>query len=153
MNEDSLRRLLHRGLVISNQLPEFEGIFRRLVWQGLKIGNWRSLRSTREVGLSLMLLALLPTQILRAAEGTQEQPARARTQLTNNVARALRYFPENGDFVITNGTEFFNRPLYCEHSAYRIDGGDRPEFSFYQPGHGGNLRLGLRTVGGAVWLD
>jgi hypothetical protein len=78
---------------------------------------------------------------------------RVRAQLTNNVARALRYFPEDGDFVITNGTEFFNRPLYCGHSAYRIDGGDRPEFSFYQPGHGGNLRLGLRTAAGAVWLD
>src|SRR5215831_17401302 len=101
-----------------------------------------------------MLLGVLLVDGLWAAEGTAEQGGtRGRAQLTNNVARALRYIPENGDFVITNGTEFFNRPLYCGHSAYRIDGGDRPEFSFYQPGHGGNLRLGLWTVAGTVWLD
>ena len=100
------------------------------------------------------LLGFSLAETLRAAEVAPEQGStRVRAQLTNNVARALRYFPENGDFVITNGTEFFNRPLYCAHSAYRIDGGDRPEFSFYQPGHGGNLRLGLRTAAGAVWLD
>jgi hypothetical protein len=101
-----------------------------------------------------MLLGFLVTLTVRAAEGQAEQGGtKVRPQLTNNVARTLRYFPEQGDFVITNGTEFFNRPLYCAHSAYRIDGGDRPEFSFYQPGHGGNLRLGLRTAVGAVWLD
>ncbi len=73
---------------------------------------------------------------------------------SNNVARPLRYWPDgNGDFVITNGTEFFNRPLYCLNSAFRIDGGDKPEFSLYLPGRGGNLRLGINTPDGAKWLN
>jgi len=73
--------------------------------------------------------------------------------LANNVARRLRYWPINGDFVITNGTEFFNRPLYCDNSAFRIDGGDKPEFSIYAPGRGGNLRPGIKTPEGIKWLN
>src|SRR5208283_3693919 len=45
-----------------------------------------------------------------------------RGNFSNNVARPLRYWPVDGDFVITNGPEFFNRPLYCMNSAFRIDG-------------------------------
>ncbi len=73
--------------------------------------------------------------------------------LEGNVARTLRYWPVDGDFVITNGSEFFNRPLYCENSAFRIDAGDKPEFSFYIPGRGGNLRLGIKTSMGTIWLN
>lgn len=72
---------------------------------------------------------------------------------SNNVARPLRYWPVNGDFVITNGAEFFNRPLYCVNSAFRIDAGDKPEFSIYLPGRGGNLRLGIKTSAGTKWLN
>ena len=70
-----------------------------------------------------------------------------------SIARPLRYWPVDGDFVITNGAEFFNRPLYCLNSGFRIDGGDRPEFSFYLPGRGGNLRLGIKTPAGTKWLN
>ncbi|HLX69637.1 MAG TPA: DUF4450 domain-containing protein, partial [Verrucomicrobiae bacterium] len=73
--------------------------------------------------------------------------------LESNIERTLRYHPEGEDFVIENGTEFFNRPLYCCNSAFRVDGGDKPQFSFYCPGRGGNLRLGVRTAAGAKWLD
>jgi hypothetical protein len=76
-----------------------------------------------------------------------------RGNFSNNVARPLRYFPIKGDFVITNGAEFFNRPLYCLNSAFRIDGGDKPEFSLYLPGRGGNLRLGIKTSAGIKWLN
>ncbi len=72
--------------------------------------------------------------------------------LESNISRVLRYQPEGGDFVITNGSEFFNRPLYCQNSAFRVDGGDKPEFSFYCPGRGGNLRLGICSATGAKWL-
>ena len=41
--------------------------------------------------------------------------------------------------------EFFNRPLYGSNTAFRVDAGDRPEFSLYLPGRGGNLRLGVVT--------
>lgn len=70
-----------------------------------------------------------------------------------NVARRLRYWPIAGDFVITNGSEFFNRPLYCPNSGFRIDGGDKPELSIYLPGRGGNLRLGIKTLAGTKWLN
>ena len=83
----------------------------------------------------------------------EQMLTKMRPQLTNNVARPLRYFPINGDFVITNGAEFFNRPLYCMNSAFRIDGGDKPEFSIYLPGRGGNLRLGIKTSAGTKWLN
>ena len=73
--------------------------------------------------------------------------------LTNNIDRPLRYWPVNGDFVITNGLEFFNRPLYGMNSAFRIDGGDKPEFSLYLPGRGGNLRFGIKTAAGIKWLN
>ncbi len=76
-----------------------------------------------------------------------------RGNFSNNVARPLRYWPVGGDFVITNGGEFFNRPLYCLNSGFRIDGGDRPEFSLYLPGRGGNLRLGIKTTAGVKWLN
>ena len=65
----------------------------------------------------------------------------------------LRYWPVGTDFVITNGAEFFNRPLYCLNSAFRVDGGDKPEFSLYLPGRGGNLRFGIKTSAGVKWLN
>ncbi len=73
--------------------------------------------------------------------------------LDRTVERPLRYHPDGGDFVIENGPESFNRPLYGSNSAFRIDGGDKPEFSLYLPGKGGNLRLGVHTPGGAKWLN
>jgi hypothetical protein len=68
--------------------------------------------------------------------------------MKGHTARPLRYQPINGDFVIRNGGEYFNRPLYApcstEHSAdFRVDASDVPEFSLYLPGHGGNLKLGF----------
>ena len=39
------------------------------------------------------------------------------------------------------------------NSGFRIDGGDKPEFSLYLPGRGGNLRLGMKTPLGMKWLN
>jgi len=72
--------------------------------------------------------------------------------LVDNIDRPLRYSPEGTDFVITNGDEFFNRPLYT-NTAFRVDGGDKPEFALYLPGRGGNLRLGIMTDAGGKWLN
>jgi hypothetical protein len=72
--------------------------------------------------------------------------------LVDRIGRSLRYRPDGTDFVIENGAEFFNRPLYGGNTAFRIDAGDRPEFTLYLPGRGGNLRLGLRAAAGAKWL-
>ena len=72
--------------------------------------------------------------------------------LDGQTARPLRYRPDGPDFVIANGAEFFNRPLYGANTAFRVDAGDRPEFALYLPGRGGNLRLGLKSPAGAKWL-
>jgi len=72
--------------------------------------------------------------------------------LKENIERPIRYRPDGGDFVIENGTEFFNRPLYGGNTAFRVDAGDKPEFVLYLPGRGGNLRIGLRSAEGAKWL-
>jgi len=72
--------------------------------------------------------------------------------LEGQMDRPLRYHPEGTDFVIENGTEFFNRPLYGGNTAFRVEAGDAPEFTLYLPGRGGNLRLGLCSSSGAKWL-
>ncbi len=72
--------------------------------------------------------------------------------LAGNIERPLRYRPDGGDFVIENGAEFFNRPLYGGNTAFRVDGGDKPEFVLYLPGRGGNLRLALKSATDARWL-
>ncbi len=66
--------------------------------------------------------------------------------------KPLRYIPVGTDFVIENGKEFFNRPLYGGNSAFRVDAGDKPEFVLYLPGRGGNLRFGIRSKTGEKWL-
>jgi hypothetical protein len=65
----------------------------------------------------------------------------------------IRHLLSQGeDFVIENGAEFFNRPLYGANTAFRVDAGDRPEFTLYLPGRGGNLRLGIKSGTGMKWL-
>lgn len=79
-------------------------------------------------------------------------PAYHGQTLAENTERELRYSPQDGDFVIHNGKESFNRPLYGDNTAFRVDAGDRPQFSFYMPRHGGVLRFGIKTAKGAKWL-
>ncbi|MBB3223427.1 DUF4450 domain-containing protein [Pseudoduganella umbonata] len=87
-----------------------------------------------------------------AAEPYKPEAPSLAPNLQGQLDRPLRYRPDGADFVIDDGREFFNRPLYGGNTAFRVDGGDRPEFSLYLPGRGGNLRLGLRTGAGTLWL-
>lgn len=80
------------------------------------------------------------------------QAALRAPNLERNIVRPLRYTPDGTDFVIENGPEFFNRPLYSANSPFRTDAGDKPEFALYLPGRGGNLRVALKKGGGAKWL-
>ncbi|MFG6417286.1 DUF4450 domain-containing protein [Roseateles sp. DC23W] len=79
-------------------------------------------------------------------------PQQDRINRQGQTAQPLRYTPDGEDFVIHNGAEFFNRPLYGGRTGFRVDGGDKPEFILYLPGRGGNLRLALRTPAGSRWL-
>jgi hypothetical protein len=89
-----------------------------------------------------VLAVLLLSSLLQAAE----------PNLKNNIDRPLRYRPDGMDFVITGGQEFFNRSLYGGNTAFRVDAGDRPEFSLYLPGRGGNVRLGVKRGESSKWL-
>ncbi|WP_395405212.1 DUF4450 domain-containing protein [Pseudoduganella sp. UC29_106] len=75
-----------------------------------------------------------------------------RPNLASDAGQPLRYRPDGADFVNHNGAEFFNRSLYGGHTAFRVDGGDKPEFLLYLPGRGGNLRLAVRSAAGVQWL-
>ncbi|MCS7337273.1 MAG: hypothetical protein NZ739_03420, partial [Verrucomicrobiae bacterium] len=119
----------------------------------------KTLHRTRLTGFTsfgvqraLCFSALFALVVGMRAQSPPEWIAVMQPNLQGQTARPLRYWPDGTDFVITNGGEFFNRPLYCMNSAFRVDGGDMPEFSIYLPGRGGNLRLGVRTPQGAKWL-
>lgn len=102
-------------------------------------------------GSAAILLKALLTSVLIILPALTT-PAASKGNFAGHTDRALRYRPEATDFVIENGAEFFNRPLYGTNTAFRVDVGDKPEFSLYLPGRGGNLRLGIKTKAGAKWL-
>ena len=79
-----------------------------------------------------------------------------RPLLIGQTARPRRYAPDGDGFVIRNGREVFNRPMYCGSLAgsdgMRVDVGDLPEVSLFLPGHGGILRLGVaRGDAATMW--
>ena len=89
---------------------------------------------------------------IAAAYDPPERIMIERPTFAEQTQRQLRYMPDGGDFVIRNGTEVFNRPLYGGNTAFRTDAGDRPEFSFYFGRHGGVVRFGVKTAEGVKWL-
>jgi len=99
--------------------------------------------------VACLALAFVPAH---ADDSPETRNTTLRPNLRGQVAQPLRYRPDGADFVIENGEEFFNRSLYGGNDTFRVDGGDRPEFSLYLPGRGGNLRLGVRTKAGTIWL-
>jgi hypothetical protein len=124
------------------------GCFKRLA---AKRSTWR--RISFAAGLCFLQSALLcRAQTLPPAEPPERMQS-LRGNFVGQTDRPLRYFPDGTDFVITNGAEFFNRPLYGGNTAFRVDAGDKPEFSLYVPGRGGNLRFGLKTSDGVKWLN
>jgi hypothetical protein len=75
-------------------------------------------RSRRHAGLALALLAGLSPSLVWA----QTVPSAAggpKPNLVGNIDRPIRYRPDGGDFVIENGGETFNRPLYGGDTAFR----------------------------------
>lgn len=58
-----------------------------------------------------------------------------------NNERELHYKEDKGDFLLVNGKYRFNRALYGDNRASRVEAGDLPEFAVYLPGMGGNLQF------------
>lgn len=80
-------------------------------------------------------------------------PAQNKAEVNKALERVLRYKPNNGGFVITNGDKKFNRSLYGGHTAFRVETSDMPEFGFFMPNMGGNLQLGLINHQNSIWLN
>ncbi|MGE4513231.1 MAG: DUF4450 domain-containing protein, partial [Chryseobacterium sp.] len=53
----------------------------------------------------------------------------------------MHYKEDKGDFLLVNGKYRFNRALYGDNRASRVEAGDLPEFALYLPGMGGNLQF------------
>ncbi|SHL22776.1 protein of unknown function [Chitinophaga jiangningensis] len=75
--------------------------------------------------------------------------------LTTTAAaqREMRYQPQQGDFVIHNGSLRFNRALYGGNTGFRVEAGDKPMFAMYLPGMGGNLRFAIKKGKNFKWLS
>src|SRR5690606_20885396 len=54
---------------------------------------------------------------------------------------------DQGDFLLVNGKYRFNRALYGNHKASRVEAGDLPEFALYMPGMAGNLQFVIENGG------
>ncbi|MEO6523383.1 MAG: DUF4450 domain-containing protein [Mucilaginibacter sp.] len=74
------------------------------------------------------------------------------TKLWHNKERVINYHPDGEDIVSNNGKHRFNRALYGTNTAFRVEGGDLPEFALYLPGMGGNLKFGIVTTTGSKWI-
>ena len=113
------------------------------------------LSSAAAAGSALRLSALSQTSLPKPEPAGMPPPGvitgGIRPLLESNMARPLRYTPVDRSFVIRNGREFFNRPIYGPISSFRVDAGDLPEFSLYLPGHGGNLKLGILAGADSKW--
>ncbi len=88
--------------------------------------------------------ASLMAQTLVATQGV-------RPNIAGQIDQPIRYRPDGDAFAIVNGVERFNRPLYGGNTAFRADGGDKPEFVLYLPGRGGNLRFAVQSADGSRW--
>lgn len=92
-------------------------------------------RLVRSLGLCLILIA---------AVGQESQ---AQSKHWQKNSRRLHYTEDQGDFLLVNGTYRFNRALYGNHKASRVEAGDLPEFALYMPGMAGNLQFVIENGG------
>lgn len=68
----------------------------------------------------------------------------AQQERTKGQIRSLHYTADGGDFLLKQGKSRFNRALYGDNRASRVEAGDLPEFALYLPGMGGNLQFVLQ---------
>ncbi len=81
------------------------------------------------------------------------QPLHSYNDALRGAERTLRYTPDGEDFVIVNGDKKFNRALYGNHTGFRVETGDVPEFALYMPRMGGNLSFSVRRDGEVIPLN
>ncbi|MBN2612654.1 MAG: DUF4450 domain-containing protein [Bacteroidales bacterium] len=111
-------------------------------------------QNTKQFFISLNIyLFFIPTFMFTGIVASAKPAGyKAGDSLWHNIPRAVRYQPDNGDFVIRNGDKRFNRALYGTNTGFRVETGDLPEFALYMPGMGGNLKLGIALHDTPLWL-
>jgi hypothetical protein len=94
--------------------------------EGLKIANQQHAGARGRLSIMHRLTVLLGFALISIFVLAQQKPMALKIfpNLETNIERPLRYRPEGADFVIENGDETFNRPLYGGNTAFRVDGGD-----------------------------
>lgn len=75
--------------------------------------------------------------------GAVLQAAVAQSKHWKDNDRTLHYTEDQGDFLLVKGRYRFNRALYGNNLASRVEAGDLPEFALYMPGMAGNLQFVL----------
>lgn len=143
---------------------------KRLCGNGERVEQWSwpcNLTGLRRMTVSwnaynkavlLIGFAVLFVPILTKAQSAFGQKSIAKSVLQTSVPagagtikapfateRIMHYLPVGKSFVLNSGTRRFNRALYGTNTAFRVEGGDQPEFSFYLPGMGGNIRFLLQV--------
>lgn len=83
----------------------------------------------REIILAVLLVMLFASESTGQSNHWQKKD------------RLLHYTEDNGDFLCVNGRYRFNRALYGNNLASRVEAGDLPEFALYMPGMAGNLQF------------
>lgn len=91
------------------------------------------------------LIGCLGLCLLLIFAGQEQSRAQSKHWQKNN--RSLHYTEDQGDFLLVNGKYRFNRALYGNHKASRVEAGDLPEFALYMPGMAGNLQFVIENGG------
>ncbi len=94
---------------------------------------------------SLLILSVFPLLFSCVPDVPEDTP-------WHGIQRSIRYQPDEGDFVISNGERRFNRALYGTNTGFRVETGDLPEIGFYLPGMAGNLKFGIGNAESSLWL-
>src|SRR4051812_13622608 len=84
-------------------------------------------RSSRLCGFLLFAVCMSANSVRAQAPGVITATRGITPNLVGHFEQPLRYKPDGPDFVIENGAEYFNRPLYGRNTAFRMDAGDKPE--------------------------
>lgn len=72
-------------------------------------------------------------------------PIQAQSKHWQKNERTLHYTEDKGDFLLVEGKYRFNRALYGNNKASRVEAGDLPEFALYMPGMAGNLQFVIKS--------
>ena len=72
---------------------------------------------------------------------------------SRKAARAMNYYPDNGEIVCINGQNRFTRALYGSHTRFRLETSDRPVFATYDRDNSISIAFLIECDGRLLPLD